>query len=308
MPVRAGKFAPIAAVAGVLGYLAWPYLDEPAGMRNAKDAPRPLELAQAQLTPAATPPPDRNPFVTPQSGKPVAATDESDESPVPSKARPGGTGEAAVAKAGGIGGPTGPRPGGIGDSPRPKGGGIGGDGPKRGGIGDSPRPRAGGIGESRVARKGGIGESAPRASSTLPSDPAAFVLNGTFVCRSGRSAIINGELYEQGQKIVPEGSPMTVSIVRVEIDQVTLDVDGKPVILKYPDRLTKPAADSKGPPLVRESSPPAAAPTAQAADASGAAVPPPATEAPPESRPSDPPGDAPLPSVGVPNEPFRTKN
>jgi hypothetical protein len=299
MSVRAAKFAPIAAVAGVLGYLAWPYLDEPAGMRNAKDAPKPPELAQSQLSPAPTPPPDRNPFATPESDKPVAAADGSDEHAVPARGRAGGIGDAPVAKAGGIG-----------DSPRPKGGGIGGDGPKRGGIGESSRPRAGGIGESRVARKGGIGESAPRASSTLPSDPAAFILNGTFVCRNGRSAVINGELYEEGQKIVPEGSALTVSIVHVEIDEVTLDVDGKPVILKYPDRLTKPAADPKSPALVRESPPPAPARalTGQPADAAGPAAPPPAAEAPLESPPPGSPADAPIPSAEAPHQPSRRKS
>jgi hypothetical protein len=64
MGSRIAKFAPIGVVAGTMGYLCWPYVDDPA-LPPAPKAKTATELTAAMLSPQAAPPLSRDPFGSP---------------------------------------------------------------------------------------------------------------------------------------------------------------------------------------------------------------------------------------------------
>jgi hypothetical protein len=62
MSARAKKMMPIGIVAGALGYLCWPYADSPVAKPEVTSPAKTIEALAALLSPAAAPPPDRDPF------------------------------------------------------------------------------------------------------------------------------------------------------------------------------------------------------------------------------------------------------
>jgi hypothetical protein len=62
MSTKLARFGPITAVAGLLGYLCWPYLDEPVTAPKSKGAPKAVELPTALLAPPEAPDLDHDPF------------------------------------------------------------------------------------------------------------------------------------------------------------------------------------------------------------------------------------------------------
>lgn len=99
MASRIVKFAPIGVVAGTMGYLCWPYVDDPVLPPAPKAKAAPVELTAAMLSPPAAPPLGRDPFgsapppakpaekLTRQRGK-TPAPPQAAEQPVAAIARP----------------------------------------------------------------------------------------------------------------------------------------------------------------------------------------------------------------------------
>jgi hypothetical protein len=87
MSSKAAKFAPFCVVAGTLGYLCWPYLDDPTPPAPTKPKAGAVELTAALLSPPAAPPLSRDPFGSDlASQKPAGAaadgkTDPADQTP-----------------------------------------------------------------------------------------------------------------------------------------------------------------------------------------------------------------------------------
>jgi hypothetical protein len=73
MSAKLSKMAPIAVVAAILGYLCWPYLDDPAADAKSKAATKPAQSLSALLSPAATGNLRSDLFEIPQVATPTVA-------------------------------------------------------------------------------------------------------------------------------------------------------------------------------------------------------------------------------------------
>jgi hypothetical protein len=75
MSSKAAKFAPFCVVAGTLGYLCWPYFEDPAVPPQAKaKATAVVELTPAILSPTAAPALTRDPFGSEEAAQKLAAS------------------------------------------------------------------------------------------------------------------------------------------------------------------------------------------------------------------------------------------
>jgi hypothetical protein len=75
MSSKAAKFAPFCVVAGTLGYLCWPYFEDPTPpSTKAKAAPAVVELTPKILSPTSAPPLTRDPFGSEAIAQKVAAS------------------------------------------------------------------------------------------------------------------------------------------------------------------------------------------------------------------------------------------
>ncbi len=68
------KFAPIGIVAGVMGYLCWPYFDEPSKRSESAGLDQVIQVTAALLSPSVAPALKRDPFKSAKSNGPVAST------------------------------------------------------------------------------------------------------------------------------------------------------------------------------------------------------------------------------------------
>jgi hypothetical protein len=75
MSSKAAKFAPFCVVASTLGYLCWPYFEDPTPpSTKAKAAPTLVELTPAVLSPASAPPVTRDLFGSEATAQKLAAS------------------------------------------------------------------------------------------------------------------------------------------------------------------------------------------------------------------------------------------
>jgi hypothetical protein len=90
MSSKAAKFAPFCVVAGTLGYLCWPYFEDPAppAPTKAKAAAAVVELTPAILSPTSAPPLTRDPFGSEATAQKLAASKANQKTDPAAKAKP----------------------------------------------------------------------------------------------------------------------------------------------------------------------------------------------------------------------------